>query len=348
MSESFSEEELQIVDEYIRGHKSMREIALLHEGFGRTKISNILDKYANSGEERAIEIALRKASQKNHKEVTSLEDASSEELTEEQVELAYREIIEGGRTLTKVSEKLGKNRETVKRMIVDFLGDDKLAIKEFQKRLKDNQKIEKETDLFEELSEEEKKKSIFERLNLRRKLAGKTVYPERMLERKFDRLISYFEKRNTRVDAPKSQISKQDLLRMMYDYPTLLSMSLTDKIKPAVNALDHKHLGYFDSSRVLKQNPSIIGTSLSRISLQMRILKDSDALRFALNKPRTFRTSPELMYALVKLWNYNEKSGNPFITTKKMQSQYGIEAEQACKLYDIKDEYGDDEYFDGR
>lgn len=156
------------------------------------------------------------------------------------------------------------------------------------------------------------------------------------------------KKRNTRIENSSGQISKEELLRMMFDYPTMLSMSLTDKIKPVVNALDHKHLGYFDSSRVLKQNASILGTSLGRIGLQMKVLKDTDTLQFALKKPRTFRTSPELMYSLIKIWNYNNKVGTPFITTKKLHTQYGIEADKACKLYDIRDEYGDDEYFDGR
>lgn len=160
MSEELSQEELQIVDEYLSQKKSIREISLLHEGFGRTKISNVLDKYANSGEERAIEIALRKTSQKNHKEVKSLDEISDEELTEEQIELAYKEIIEGGRTLTKVSEEFGKNRETIKKAIIDFLSDDKLAIKEFQKRLKDNQKFDKETE-FLNLYQKKQRKNVY-------------------------------------------------------------------------------------------------------------------------------------------------------------------------------------------
>lgn len=169
-----------------------------------------------------------------------------------------------------------------------------------------------------------------------------------MLERKYDRLINYFEKRNTRIKEPFARISKDEVLRMMFDFPTMLAMSLSDKIKPVVNALDYKHLGFADSSRVLKHNPAILGDSIKRTSLQIKLLKDTDTLQFALRKPRTFRTSPELMYALIKIWENNDKVGVPFITTKRMHSQYGIESDKICELHDIKTEYGDDEYFDGR
>lgn len=348
MSELFSPEELQIIKEYIIKKMSIREIAALHEGFGRTRVSNIIDKYANSGEERAIEIALRKVSQKNHKEVSSIEEITDEELTEEQIEMAYREIIEGRKTLTSVAGALKKNRETIKKAIIDYLGDDKIAIKEFGKVLKDNQNYATETKFFDNLSEEDKIKCIFERLNLRRKLAGRPVYTYDFLERKYDRLINYFEKRNLKIDNPTAKLSKADVLRMMFDYPTMLSMSLTDKIKPVINSLDYKHLGFFDTSKVLRQNASILGTSLERINLQMRVLKDTETLQFALKKPRTFRTSPELMYALIKLWEQRDKQGVPFITTKKLYEQYMLVPEKACELNNIRDQYGDDEYFDGR
>lgn len=157
MSESFSQEELQIIDEYVKQGKSIREIALSHKEFGRTKISNIIEKYANSGEERAIEIALRKVSLKHHKEVTSLDEINTEELTEEQIELAYKQIIETRKTLTKVAHDLGRNRETIRRAIIDYLGGDEVGVKEFRRALKDNQNLTKEKDFFENLTEEEKK-----------------------------------------------------------------------------------------------------------------------------------------------------------------------------------------------
>lgn len=348
MSEAFSEKELQIIHEYVNNGKSIRELSILYEGFGRTRISNIIDRYANSGEEKAIEVALRKASLKTHRQIDSLEEIKDEELTEEQIQLAYREIIEGKKTLTKVASELGKNRETIKSGIIDYLGDDKIAIKEFKKTLKDNQTIGKERSFFEELTEDEKKIYIFERLNNRRMLSGRSTYPYEMLDRKYNRLISYFEKRNGRVEDAGAKITKDEILRMMFDFPTMLAMSLSDKIKPVVNALDHKYLGFSDSSRVLKHNPAILGDSLKRTALQIKLLQDTDTLKFALQKPRTFRTSPEFMYALIKVWENHYKPGNPFITTKKMYLQYGLRPDKACQLHDIKTEYGDDEYFDGR
>lgn len=343
----FDEIELQIIDEYVNKRLSIREISWLHSGYGRTKISNILDKYANSSEENAIKLALRKASQKMHKEVTSLDEVSSEDLTEEQIELAYKQIVEERKSLTKVSEVLRKNRETVRKAIIDFLDGDKIAIKEFEKILRDNQNFNQEKDFFENLSEAEKKKCIYKRLNIRRTFSGRNTYPYEMLDRKYNRLINYFEKRNSEVLDSDARISKDDLLRMMFDFPTMLSMSLSDKIKPVVEALDYKHLGFEDSSRVLKHNPAILGSSIQRTALQIRILKDFGTLEFALKKPRAFRTSPEFMYSLIKLWEKKGREGELFLTTRRLES-YNIDPKNLMSEFDVREEYGDDEYFDER
>lgn len=347
MISGFSEEELKIIDEYLKQGLSIRDIEKLHKGYGRTKINNILESYASFSKENENEVKLKKLSQKNHKQINSTEDINSEELTDKQIQDAYYKIMQGEKTLTALSAELNKNRDTLKNAIINYLAD-RESIIEFRKILKINQSMPRQKQDFFELDKEQRKEEIFERLNYRRKLVGKNEYPISMLNRKYDRLVKYFNKRNSKIKNKEDRIDDDDLLKMMYDYPTMLSMSLSNKIKPTVKLLDYKYLDFSRASRVLKENPAILGTSLERTGLQMRILKDSETLDFAMEKPRIFRTSPELMYALIEIWKSEKITRTPFITNKKIYEIYSKRTEEIQDEFDIKEKYGDDEYFDRR
>ena len=159
---------------FLTDKKSIREISDIL-GLGRTKISNMLELCAASDEEIEKQIDLRKLNLRTHK---NAEDASEIDLTpldETVIVKAYTEIIEGGKTLTDVAKEVGKQRDTVKKAIIDYLSGDKDAIREFNQVLKDNQAHAKEGKYFSKASDEEKKKMIFDRLNLRRSLAGKNT-----------------------------------------------------------------------------------------------------------------------------------------------------------------------------
>lgn len=348
MIDYISDEERQIVDYYLNQNKSIREICLIFH-CGRTKINNVLEKFANISPENAKKIRLQKASFKSHRKIDSVDEINMKPLSEEEIETAYRRITENGETLRDVCSDMRRNRENLKRAIIDYLGDDKVAIVEFKAILKENQNSNNQIRAFQYCkTEEEKKEIIFSRLNYRRELLGKNPYPLNMLERKYQRLIDYFEKRNLRISEPENQISKEDLLKMMFDSPTLLSMSLSDKINPMVKKLDYNYLGVENASKVLKANPAILGTSIQRTRLQVKILKETETLKYALEKPRIFRTSPEFLYSLIKFWEHREKQGKPFITKNRLSHTYNLSPHDLQMQFDIKNEYGDDEYFDGR
>lgn len=346
MVTGFSDEEKVILDEYLNKNLSVRDIEKIHKGFGRTRIKNIIDKYALHSEETAKEVTKVRFTQKYHKEITD-EDLEREELSEEDVQGAYYKIMQSEKTLTAVAAELDRNRDTLKGAIEDFLGD-RESITEFRAVLKQNQKVSKDRQIFFSLTPEEKKQVIFLRLNYRRRLLGKTEYTQDLLEKKFTRTKNYFEKRNSKMDDPDARISEDELLKMMYDFPTILGTSISGKIKPIVKLLDYKYLGFKDASKLLKENPSILGTSIERTSLQMNILRDTDTLSLAMEKPRTFRTSPELMYALIHVWKDKKLTRTPFITLKKAEALYKKLPGELETTYDVREEYGDDEYFDGR
>ena len=346
MITGFSDEEKVILDEYLNKGLSVRDIEKVHKGFGRTRIKNIIDKYALYSEETAKEVMKIRLTQKYHKEITD-NDLERDELTEEDIQSAYYQIMQGEKTLTAVAGELDRNRDTLKGAIEEFLGD-RESITEFRAVLKQNQKVSKDRQIFFSLSPEEKKQIIFLRLNYRRRLLGKTEYTQELLEKKFTRTKNYFEKRNSKMDDPDARISEDELLKMMYDFPTILGTSISGKIKPIVKLLDYKYLGFKDASKLLRENPSILGTSIERTSLQMNILRDTDTLSLAMEKPRTFRTSPELMYALIHVWKDKKLTRTPFITLKKAEALYKKLPVELERTYDVKEEYGDDEYFDGR
>lgn len=343
----FSEEEKNIIQCYLEKNMSIREISEAKKGFGRTKIRNIIERYANLNDETAAEVKLRLYSQKLHRAVSSLDEINQEDLSEEQVILAYRDITENGKTLTEVSAGLDKNRETVKSDIMEYLSGDDEAIKEFKRILKDNQNL-RGTHVFKDsMTQEEKLQRIFERLNYRRKISGRKPYSEGLLERKAIRLMSFFEKRNSKIQNEAGKISNNELLRMMYDYPTLLSMSLNNKLRPALMALENnKNVGEVHASKIIKENPGVLGSSIERTKLQLKILSDTKTLRFVFNKPRILRTSPELMYSQIQLWAKEGKYSTPFVSTRKLEELYGKTAKQIQKEFDVESEYGDDEYFD--
>ena len=333
---------------FLTDKKSIREISDIL-GLGRTKISNMLELCAASDEEIEKQIDLRKLNLRTHK---NAEDASEIDLTpldETVIVKAYTEIIEGGKTLTDVAKEVGKQRDTVKKAIIDYLSGDKDAIREFNQVLKDNQAHAKEGKYFSKASDEEKKKMIFDRLNLRRSLAGKNTYPNETLEIRFRRLEEYFEKRNTRMENPEDRITKEQFYHMAYDCPTILALSLSDKIRPIVGKLDEKYLGQKNTSRLLRDNPAVVGSTLTRIRLQIKMLNDFGVLEQALKKPRVFRTSPELMYAEIAAWDREgNRNYSPFMTNARLEDRYKLSLVDLQEKYDAREVYGDDEYFDGR
>ena len=301
----FEDDEMEIIEMFLEQNKSIREIALQKTDFGRTKINNLLNRYGNISEENSNRVMIARYNQKNHTKVTSVKEVDIKPLEEEQIEEAYRKIVLEGITLTEISSILGRNRDAVKKAIIDFL-EDKSDIEEFKKTLKENRRIAK----------------------------GRPQYSKELLERKYDRLLYYlYEKRNSKITHQEEELSIEDIQCMMYEFPTMLSMSLSNKIKPIIDVLD---------------NASILGTAISRIRLQINILESTGNLNYAIKRPRIFRTSPELMYALVKQSESQNRNDNPFITKQRIPGRYGVTAEELMKMHDVRQEYGDDEYFDGR
>ena len=348
IKEKLTDEQFKILYMFLEEKQSIRNITQV-VGMGRTKVGNIIQSCSEISAELNDEIELRKLNLRTHKNAEDISEFKLTPLTDEEMSFAYTEIVEGGATLTEVAALLGRHRDTVKRAVLCYIGDDRSAVKEFNQILKDNQSGSKEARYFDESSEEEKKLMIFNKLNNRRKVTNKNEYPISMLEKKFERLAEYFEKRNDRMICDDDKISREQLLAMLYDYPSMLGLSLSDKIRPLIGKLDEKYLGESNTSRVLRENPGIVGTTLTRIRLQIRVLKDSKTLDKALEKPRTFRTSPELLYAEVKQWRETRPGvSTPFMCRHRLEEIYRKTPEELMAKHDIRNEYGDDEYFDGR
>lgn len=348
LKETLDETQYKVLELFLKDKQSIRDITQI-VGLGRTKVGNILKSCIGLDAELDKEIELRKLNLRTHKNAIDASEIDLTPLTDEDISFAYVEMMEGGSTLTEVAAVLGKQRDTVKKAIIEWLEGDKEAEKEFRQVLKDNQSGSKEARYFRTADEEEKKAMIFNKLNNRRKLSKKGEYPISMLEKKYERLAEYFEKRNDRMVNEADKISRDDLLAMLYDYPSMLGLSLSDKIRPIIGKLDEKYLGESNTSKVLKENPGIIGTTLTRIRLQVNILKDSGTLDKAIAKPRIFRTSPELLYAEIAHWKEVRPGlSSPFMCRSRLQEVYRKTAEEIMEAHDVREVYGTDEYFDGR
>lgn len=346
-----TKQELEIVHRYLDGI-SIRQLSMENKGFGRTKISNLIEIYRRENPELSEKISELKIKAKTHK--ADVSKYTAEPLTEEQITEAYSDIMRKGKTLTQVAKDFKRTRDFVKKQILHFL-DDKEEEQEFLEQLEKNQH-QKNTSCFDSaLTEDDKKNMIFDRLNSRRSKNNRRIYSEHLLERKYNRLKEYFLV--ARNQSCKQKLTEEDFFRMLYDTPTLLSSSLSSKIIPAIKNLDNNpDVGIENATTIIKSDASILLSAIDRTNLQIRILKENDLLQKCYKKPRNFRTSPELMYALIQFKKFRsnagidgvglEESDVVFLSRRKLFERYSRTPEQLLIEYDIKKQYGDDEYFD--
>lgn len=344
LGDTYSSTEVRIIIDYFSG-KSIRQLATENKrfGYGRTKIRNLIERCAiehSSLNEEKDKILLKN---KTHKKNT--DDYNEKlELTEEQVRKAYEDIL-NGTTLTEVARQYERTRDFIKARIIDYINDEEEE-KEFLEILKSNKHSQNKND-FLEASEEVSKKIIFDRLNKRRKANKRPEYSDSFLEKKYLRIKKYFlETRNE--ELVENKISEKEFLKMLYDTPTLLSSSLRSKIIPAVENLDNnKSIGAENTNRIIKEDASILCSSIQRTNLQIKILEDNGLLEECLLKPRNFRTSPEMLYALIELYNNKEiKKSSLFITKSRLEKKYRLTPEKLIEKYNIREKYGDDPYFE--
>lgn len=350
---SFSTEELEIVEEFKRGIP-IRKLAEKHEGFGRTKIRNILTSYVQQFPKEKKDIEDLLLSNKTHKPKEKVDEVKDKaELTEEEIKDIY-DKIRNGETLTSLAQTYGRTRDYLKKRVLEYL-DDENDIQEFLKILKENQNKNGKNDYvdFFNSSNTLKISMIINRLNARRRNANKPEYSFLLLMRKFAKIKQYFLiQRNSNIENEEDKLTENDFWRMLYDNPTLLSSSLEDRIIPTLDFLDkHPDVGYKNATRIIREDASIISSSINRTKLQLKILKDNDLLEAFFSKPRNFRTSPELIYALINFSkdknndNKNLHFSSIFLTRKKLEEKFNVTPEDLIGEYDIRDKYGNDEYF---
>ena len=343
---SFDEEEIEIIEEYIGG-KSIRQITQNHPNYGRTKTRNLISKFQKKlSKEDAKKIEEKIKKDKYHKK----EDEEFElvNLSEEQIKEAYEEI-KSGKTLTEIAKTYGKTRDYIKNKILESIKDEE-EYENFLEILKENQHPSKE-DMLYNLTEEEIKRIVFDKLNKHRSLQGRNEYSYETLNKKYEALKEYLLKtRNKKIDED-DKITENEFFYMIYNTPTLLSSSLKNRIIPALENLDnHKKIGTRNANRIIRQDSSILNSSISRTNLQIRILTDNGLLESCFVKPQNFRTSPELMYAMIQAHkNISQNKTNVrnvFVEKNKLEQQYGDNADKLVKKYPVKNEYSDDKYFD--
>ena len=341
----FNTVELKIISEFKDG-KTIRKIADETEGYGRTKITNIINKYKNEFPEEAKEIEQKLKENKFHKKEG--ETVELLDITDEQIAQAYEDIQNNDITLTAVAKSLGRTKDYIRKKILEYINNPEEE-KEFVDILKSNQHKQKKSD-FLEMSEQEKKEFLFKKLNRRRSLNNRNEYENSFLEKKYERLRRYLlEIRNQNIPK-EDRLSEDNFFKILYDTPTLLSSSLRQRIVPALENLDyHNDIGTKNATKIIRDDASILCSSMQRTNLQIRILTDNGYLENFLQKPRNFRTSPEMIYGLIEFHKSrkekNDKDSNVFITKSKLEQKYGMTPELLVKRFDVKETYGDDEYF---
>ena len=346
---SFTIEELKIISEFEAG-SSIRKISEEHKGFGRTKIKNILREYVKIFPEKSESIERLLLSNKTHKKVEDVDEIKDrEDLSEDEIKAIYNKI-RNGETLTSIAQCYGRTRDYIKRRVIEYL-DDENDIQEFLDILKENQNKNGRNVYVEflESSDGSKLTTVFNRLNVRKSKTNKKLYSFLFLTKKYARLRLYLlGERNALIENEEDRLTEIDFWKMLYDSPTLLSSSFSDKIRPALESLDNNpNVGIVNATKIIREDASILFSSISRTRLQLKILKDNNLLQAFFSKPRNFRTSPELIYALIKFGKTRDIS-NIFLSKKQLFERFGVETKDLIANFDVKKVYGDDEYFDKR
>lgn len=345
MHDGFTQEEKTVIAEFMSG-KSIRTIAK-SSNLGRTAIKNVLNMYKKVHPEFAEEIDNRLLENRNHKKVNGIE---IQELSYDEVAKIFNEIMNSEITLSQASLNTGRNRDYIKKKIYAYLNGNEVKVKEFEDKLKQNQLSLADTDSLRQffgLTIDGKKEIIFEKLNSRRAHSGKKPYNDSLLEKKFQRIEKYFlETRNSKFE--EQVLTEEDFWKMLYDTPSLLAYSLSDRVDPAMRNLDrNEHIGPKNATKIVVEDASILASSIPRTNLQIQMLVDYDMLELFLKKPRYFRTSPELIYGLAK---FAEERGysksDTLLTDSQLKSKYGVSTEELKQKYNPAEKYGDYEYFD--
>lgn len=135
---------------------------------------------------------------------------------------------------------------------------------------------------------------------------------------------------------------------MLYDSPALLAYSLSDKIRPAMRNLDkNKNITPDQATIIVVGEATILASSIPRTNLLIQMIIDNNIMPLFLRKPKCFRTSPELLYALIKFAEEKGRSMEDVLLSEaQFVNRYGLKTEELKEKYDPKDEYGEEEYFD--
>lgn len=340
----------EIIEQFILG-KSIRQLSTEYTGYGRTAINNLIKEFAAKSEKNANLIEKRKLMNKTHKTEEEIEKGISQAPDEADIEILYKKIINKEISLTQAAKTTGRTRDYIKSRIIQYLDDDK-KVEEFKQVLAQNQ-LYKQNLNYEEymsFSIDKRKKIIFSKLKEKFKISKREMFSLEVLELKFKRLKKYLlETRNNKIDDIDLKLTDEQFYTILFYTPALLSFSLGNKIIPAIENLDNNpNIGYRRTNDIILVDASIIGSSIVRTNLQIKMLADYNYLNTFLIKPRNFRNSPEVLYALMCFHKEEHASTKEvFLSRKQLQSKYNISPEELAKKYDARKEYGEDEYFDG-
>ena len=176
-------------------------------------------------------------------------------------------------------------------------------------------------------------------------LYGKTIWK---IEQEFDdNLKKGFEQSKELYEIMTNDINDKNTIILIAE----LEKNLIGYISVSIISLED---AYIEKIAVLheiavEEEYQELGIGKSLLDSCIKILKDSNTLDFAINKPRSFRTSPELMYALIKKWNLEgDKTYGPFISSLRLYQESGKTSDDLKKKFDVKKVYGNDKYFSGR
>ena len=371
----------EIIDDLIKGklgsadaaeyvNKKAEEVGI--EKISKYTVQNLIEEILQDTPDKLKEY------KQNRAKIIGMRNAEiiSDEVKTKIIEQELPRILSSEIELSKVAKIYEISSKSVINIIERYLKSDEKEYKRYKEIVRKNiggatieqsrvskEKIEKissidiatkEEFLLLQIEQQREMASIKYLQNKLKEKNSKGINDKETIDRKVQEKVKYFLERNLNEENI-GNLTEEDVLYMMYRFPTMIGYSIEDKIGKMIKYLeDEANLGFEQTSSIVRTFPAIFGYSVERTRSQIQILENNNKVDAMIEHPMRLMYSPELIHALIEFAKQKHetnnlddvKNTNIFLTNKRMKKRYNVtheELKERFPLKEIKTEHSADE-----
>ena len=361
-----------ILDKLISGElNTIEAMKYVNEKAGEKGIANISQNTIISIAEQLLENKTKELEQyritRKHNKGARNPNTTPMEKKETIIKEELAKVLKSEIQLTRVAEKYGISLSNARNIIEDYLKNDEEQFKKYKETVAKNigaslEKRQITTQRKEEIKSKDTvinkefvllplqtQKELIVNKFLKNKIKEnehKGISNEQYVYERLEELIQFFIKRNLE-DHSQGTLTEEDILYMVYRYPTMLNYSVEEKIEPTIKAMENNQkIGYINTSHILRVFPAILGYSRERTEKQLQILQNNNLIGAIIQSPMRFMNSPDLMYAQIEFAKERHKTNNLegvkysniFMPNTTMKRLYKTDYDEIKRKYPLEEE----------